>query len=86
MLAASIGSATALELGLSPARADEGPDRLTFGALEPLTAAVRAVFARMESAVGTTVKKKSGLMATVTARGAVRVPVTPAAVAEKTAC
>jgi hypothetical protein len=38
MLAASIGSATALELGLSPARADEGPDRLTFGALEPLTA------------------------------------------------
>jgi hypothetical protein len=36
MLVASVGSATALELGLSPALADETEKRLTFGKLEPL--------------------------------------------------
>ncbi|MEX2168128.1 MAG: hypothetical protein WD851_02370 [Pirellulales bacterium] len=36
MLVASLGSATALELGLTPALADEPTPRLTFGNLEPL--------------------------------------------------
>jgi hypothetical protein len=36
MLVASLGSATALELGLSRGLADEAGERLTFGALEPL--------------------------------------------------
>ena len=36
MLVASLGSATALELGLAPAYADESDARLTFGSLEPL--------------------------------------------------
>ena len=36
MLVASLGSATALELGLTPALAEESSKRLTFGELEPL--------------------------------------------------
>lgn len=36
MLVASLGSATALELGLTPALAEESSQRLTFGKLEPL--------------------------------------------------
>jgi hypothetical protein len=36
MLVASVGSGLAVELGLAPARADDPPDRLTFGDLEPL--------------------------------------------------
>src|SRR5688572_20606604 len=36
MLIASLGSATAIELGLTPAIAEETGGRLTFGKLEPL--------------------------------------------------
>jgi hypothetical protein len=36
MLVASVGSGAAVEMGLTPAWADEGPERLTFGPLEPL--------------------------------------------------
>jgi hypothetical protein len=36
MLVASVGCGAASEMGLAPAWADEGPQRLTFGALEPL--------------------------------------------------
>jgi hypothetical protein len=36
MLVASLGSATALDLGISPALGEETASRLTFGALEPL--------------------------------------------------
>ena len=36
MLVASLGSATALELGFTPALAEELSQRLTFGELEPL--------------------------------------------------
>jgi hypothetical protein len=36
MLVASLGSATAWELGVTPARAEESSPRLTFGELEPL--------------------------------------------------
>src|SRR4051812_30658824 len=36
MLVATLGSAASLELGLSRAFADDAPQRLTFGALEPL--------------------------------------------------
>jgi hypothetical protein len=36
MLVASVGASTALELGLTPAWADEPAGRLTFGGLEPL--------------------------------------------------
>ncbi len=36
MLIASVGPALAYELGISPAFADQGSDRLTFGSLEPL--------------------------------------------------
>lgn len=38
MLVASLGSATAFDLGLSRSFAEEGDDRLTFGELEPLVA------------------------------------------------
>jgi len=39
MLLASVGSALALDLGLSPGvHAEEAPTRLTFGKLEPLVA------------------------------------------------
>ena len=36
MLVASVGSATALDLGLSAAWADDADQRVTFGNLEPL--------------------------------------------------
>jgi hypothetical protein len=36
MLVAGLGSGLAADLGLAPARAADGPDRLTFGPLEPL--------------------------------------------------
>ena len=36
VVVASIGAGLAAELGFSPAFADEGPERLTFGQLEPL--------------------------------------------------
>ncbi len=36
MLVASVGPALAVDMGLSPALAEEGKDALTFGALEPL--------------------------------------------------
>src|SRR5262245_28543840 len=36
MLVASVGSAVAVDMGLSPARAFDGASRLSFGALEPL--------------------------------------------------
>src|SRR5215470_7534972 len=36
MVVASIGSSLATDLGFSPAFADVGPERLTFGNLEPL--------------------------------------------------
>lgn len=36
MLIASLGSTTALELGIAPCQAEEAKQRLTFGALEPL--------------------------------------------------
>src|SRR5579864_3799533 len=60
MLAASVGSALAQDLGLAPAAlaADEGIDRLTFGAMEPLVALMQetsadsllpAVLERMKS-------------------------------------
>jgi hypothetical protein len=38
MLVASVGAGTAVELGLTPAWADENAGRLTFGGLEPLVA------------------------------------------------
>src|SRR5438552_1642195 len=38
MLIASVGSALAADLGLAPARAAEGAERLTFGDREPLVA------------------------------------------------
>lgn len=38
MLVASVGPALALDLSLSPARAAEGPEALSFGKLEPLVA------------------------------------------------
>ncbi len=38
MLVASVGYATAIEMGLAPARAEEAPGSLTFGPLEPLVA------------------------------------------------
>jgi hypothetical protein len=38
MLVAGVGSALAADLGLAPARAFEGPDRLSFGDREPLVA------------------------------------------------
>src|SRR5262245_46114393 len=38
MLVASVGPAVALDLGLTPAVAKDGPDRLDFGKLEPLAA------------------------------------------------
>src|SRR5215467_10563823 len=36
VVAATIGPSLAADLGFSPAFADEGPERLTFGQLEPL--------------------------------------------------
>ena len=36
VVVASVGSSLAADLGFSPAFADEGPERLTFGPLEPL--------------------------------------------------
>ena len=36
MLVAGVGTALATDLGLAPAFADDGTDRLTFGSLEPL--------------------------------------------------
>src|SRR4051812_2778233 len=36
VVAASVGSSLAADLGFSTAFADDGPERLTFGALEPL--------------------------------------------------
>src|SRR5450631_2508235 len=36
VVAASVGSNLAADLGFSTAFADDGPERLTFGALEPL--------------------------------------------------
>ncbi|MBX6315851.1 MAG: hypothetical protein IRY99_23500 [Isosphaeraceae bacterium] len=38
MVVASIGAATAVDLGLTPALADDGPEPLSFGPLEPLVA------------------------------------------------
>src|SRR4051812_37875691 len=38
MLVASVGTAPAADLGMGPAFADEGGERLTFGKLEPLAA------------------------------------------------
>jgi hypothetical protein len=38
VVVASVGSSLAADLGFSPAFADEGPERLRFGALEPLVA------------------------------------------------
>ena len=38
MLVASLGSAAALDLGMVPCVAEEAPQRLTFGQLEPLVA------------------------------------------------
>jgi hypothetical protein len=38
MLVASVGSAVAADLGLASARAAEGPDKLSFGGLEPMVA------------------------------------------------
>ena len=41
MLVASVGSATALDLGLSPAWADDSGQRVTFGKLEPLVSVMQ---------------------------------------------
>jgi hypothetical protein len=41
MLAASIGAAAAAEMGLAPANAFDGPERLSFGNLEPLAALIQ---------------------------------------------
>src|SRR5947208_8920719 len=41
MLVASVGPAVALDLGLTPAVAKDGPDRLDFGKLEPLAAVLQ---------------------------------------------
>ena len=41
MLVASVGSATAVDLGLSPAWADDAGQRVTFGKLEPLVSVMQ---------------------------------------------
>jgi hypothetical protein len=41
VVVASVGSSLATDLGLSPAFADQGPERLTFGRLEPLVSLIQ---------------------------------------------
>ena len=43
MLVAGVGTAVATDLGLAPAFADDGDDRLTFGSLEPLVSLMQEV-------------------------------------------
>ena len=50
MLIATVGSATAVDLGLGPVSAGQEPERLTFGSLEPLVALMQETAPERSSA------------------------------------
>src|SRR5436189_945230 len=75
MVTASVGSALAADLGMGTAFADNGPDRLNFGALEPLVALMQETSAdrlmplaveRLRS--GTSIRDLAAAMALANAR------------------